>query len=645
MSEQTHRTYEFSEFRLITEDGTLWRGTERVAVTQKAVEMLTLLLQNRGRVVTRDEIIERLWPDTYVDENNLSVTVSMLRKAFGESAGNAKLIETIPRKGYRFNGDVRFSTDDVIVAEREYTRAVIEHSQIDDEGADRAIAQLQSRAKRQRAFSGLIAGGLIVLAGLFGWSYTQDKGPISSPAARSVAVMPLRDLSPEENGRGLALGLADSLIAKLSSIRGLSVRPMSAVTPLADRDLSANDVGKHLGVDAVLEGTIQRDGDKYRISVHLVSTKDNHVIWANVLEHRSSEIFDFQRLISSQVADALSFRLSDQDRRQLASRPTENAEAYREHLLGRFFLNKRTSDDLKKAIPHFERAIELDPRFAEPHSGMAAAYMLLSDSGFAVLPPGQGYPKAISFASKAIERDETVAEAHAVLGSVMTGYSWNPVEGERQLRRAMGLNPSLSTAHLWLGWNLIVQQRFFEADEAIGRAAELDPTSLIIATDSGYPAFFSGDYERATEHFRSALDRDKNFIAARFNLWRSLFYGGRYDEASAELDAIAALVPNDAPIFMMARGCTFARQGKWKEAKHLYRELRERQASGEFITPNFTATLAAELNETEGFLDDLEKVLSDRNDYTLYLHFAPEFKQYHSDPRFQSVLSRAGLGG
>lgn len=644
MAEANDKIYEFKEFRLVTEDGTLWRGKERIPITQKTVELLTLLIEHRGRVVSRDHILERLWPDTYVDENNLSVTVSMLRKAFGESAENAKLIETIPRKGYRFIGDVNLSADDLLIAEREYTRAVIETTQVDDEMALHALSQLQTGSRRQTAILSVVVIGLVTLTAAVVWLYLSNSGPFASPSVYSVAVMPFQNMSAEETDRQMSHGLTDSLITKLSAVRGLSVRPMSAVSALSDKEMSAVAVGKELDVDAVLEGTIQRNGETYRISVQIVNAKDNQVIWANVIEQRSSQIFDFQRLIAAQVSDALAFKLSDQDRKRLTRLPTNNAEAYREYLLGRFFLNKRTSDDLKKAIPHFERSIELDPQYSDAFSSLAVVHMLMSDSGFGVTPPDQGYPKAIEYASKAIELDESSAEAFAVLGNVETGYRWNAIAGEKHLRQAIDLNPSLSSAHLWLGWNLIVQERSYEADDAFSRAADLDPTSLIIATDRGYPAFFAGDYGRATSQFRLALERDVNFIPARFNLWRSMFYSGDHSGASSELNSISTLVPADSPILLMARGCTFARTGKIAEARQLYTELKKRQRDGEYITPNFSATLAAELEESDDVLSDLEMLLRDKNDYAPYLKFAPEFRKYRSDPRFQSLVNHATLG-
>lgn len=645
MAERDDHIYEFGAFRLQTEDGTLWRGQERVAVTQKAIEMLTLLLENQGRVVTRDEIIERLWPDTFVDENNLSVTVSMLRKAFGENADSSKLIETIPRKGYRINGDVATSYNGLIATHREFTRATIEHTEIDDEAATAAIAHLEKRAGRQNVYLAGFAVCLALLAGGLGWGYFRAKSPFSTPTDRSVAVMPFRDLSADERGRQFSVGLADSLITKLAGIRGLSVRPMSAVMPLADEQLSASSAGQKLNVDAVLEGTIQREGENYRVSVQLVNTKDNQVLWANVLEEKAANLFGFQKLLSSQVADAMAFKLSSQERQRLTQQSTENAEAYREYLLGRFFLSKRTVEDFNAAIPHFEKAISLDPGYAEPHSAMGATYMLLSDSGYAGLAPADGYPKAKIEALKTIELDETIAEAYAVLGNVQLAYDWNVPEGEKSLRRAIELNPSYATAYQWLAWNLILQKRFSEATDLLVRAAQLDPTSLSIASDQGYPDFFAGDYEVAAAKFNSALTLDRNYLAARFNLWRAFHYGGKYAEASAELDAVEALIPKDASILMMARGCTLARQGNSNAAKVIYNKLRTRQRAGEFITPNFTATLVAELNETDDVFTDFEAFLRDHNDYTPYLRLAPEFSKYQTDPRFSEFMKRAGLGG
>lgn len=497
MGERDDKIYGFGDFRLQTEDGTLWRGADRVAATQKAIEILTTLLENPGRVISREEIIERLWPDTYVDENNLAVTVSMLRKALAPQT----FIETVPRKGYRFNGKVAVSSPDVIVAEREYTRTVIERTEIEDDSPHHLPARLGGRATRRWIYLTIGVFALAALGLVLGWSYFRGKTEFPSREGRSVAVLPFRDLSNDEKGGQFSIGLADSLITKLAGIRGLSVRPVSAVMPLAAENLSARAAGEKLNVEAVLEGTIQRDGDNYRVSVQLVNTRDQQVLWANVLEEKSSNLFAFQKLLSSQVADALAFKLTNSERSILTRQPTENAEAYREYLLGRFFWNKRTSEDLPVAKTHFEKAVALDPSYAEAHSGLGATYMLLGDSSFAVLTPAESYPKAREHALRALELDDSIAEAYAVLGQTRTGYEWDVEGGERSLRRAIELNPSSASARQWLGWNLILQKRFSESSDAFARAAELDPTSLVIASEQGYPAFFSADYDTAVAKF------------------------------------------------------------------------------------------------------------------------------------------------
>ncbi|HMT06948.1 MAG TPA: FlgO family outer membrane protein [Pyrinomonadaceae bacterium] len=641
MAERDQPIYEFGEYRLNVEDGSFWRVDDRIAATQKSIELLTMLLENRGRVVTRDEIIERLWPETFVDENNLSVTVSMLRKALGNEA--ATLIETIPRKGYRFNGEVIVSKNGHAVAEREFTRTTIERIEFDDEETTKAIAQLGRKTGRQSLYLVGLLAGLIVIAGLLVWSYLRRADPLTKQSTRTVAVLPFKDLSQDEKGKQFSIGLADSLITKLAGIRGLTVRPMSAVMPNGNEQLTAESAGTRLNVETVLEGTIQREGETFRVSVQLVNAKDNQVIWANVLEEKSQNLFGFQRLLSSQVADALAFKLSANERNNLARQPTDNSDAYRAYILGRFYFNKRTSDDLRSAVEQFKQAISLDPAYADAYSGLAASFLLMSDSGYGALPPGEGYPTARLNAQKAIELDNANAEAHAVIGQLLTGYDWKISEGERSLRRAIELNPSFSTAYQWLGWNLIIQRRTYEASESLARALELDPTSLTIASDQGYPQFFAGEFDAATQKFRAALALDKNYPSTTLNIWRALHYGGRLDEASGELLRVEAFVAKDLPVLIMARGCTLARQGDVAQARALYDQLISRRARGEFIAPNFTATLAAELGLADDVFSDLNRFVDDRNDYTAYLGFVPEFEKYRSDPRFGEIIARAGV--
>lgn len=425
MGEANDKIYEFKEFRLVTEDGTLWRGKERIPITQKTVELLTLLIEHRGHVVSRDHILERLWPETYVDENNLSVTISMLRKALGENAMRSDMIETIPRKGYRFNGDVRATPAiDEIIAVREITRAVVEQTHFEDENASQTLIALQKGSRRHRAMLAILSVTLGAVIAVLSIGYLIQKIPFSTRKVYSIAVLPLRNLTGSEAEQALAYGVTDSVVTKLSKVRGLAVRPIASVADLTDVQTDTVQIGKRLGVDAVLEGSIQRSGDLYRVSIRIHSIADDQIIWGSTIEHQVSQVFDLQRLIALQALEGLAVKLSDIDQRGLRGSPTEDPEAYREYAIGRFHLAKRTPTDIRRAIAKFENAIEQDVAFAGAFAGLATSYMLLSDSAIGVMSPKDGFPKAIDFANKAIALDPDCAEAHAVLGYSKTGYEW-----------------------------------------------------------------------------------------------------------------------------------------------------------------------------------------------------------------------------
>ncbi|MBV6496368.1 MAG: hypothetical protein DYH05_02860 [Acidobacteria bacterium ACB1] len=643
MSEPANRSYEFGDFRLSGEDGILWRGGEKVPVTQKAIDLLELLLSSNGRLVTRAEIIEKLWPETYVDENNLSVTVSMLRKALGDP----KLIETIPRKGYRFIGDVRSSshTESIDKADgRELVRVVIERTEIEND-AGPALERLEARTRRHSHLLVAMAGMALLFAVAAGWWFISRTDVVGqrSEKYRQLAVLPFRDLSADRSNRDLSIGITDAVITRLASIRGLSVRPVSSVVIFADEPASIPDAAKMLRVDAILEGTIQKDGDRYRISAQLVNAADQRVLWADVFEEDRAGIFLVQKTISGYVADALSFQLTAEERKQFARPMTENSEAYRSYLLGRAFLAKRTNDGLVRAIEYFDRSIELDPAFGEAYAGRATTNMLLSDSSFAARPPSVGYPLAEADANRALEIDPNNVEATAVLGMVIISYRWNLPEGEKLLRRAIELNPSYSTAYQWLSWALIAQGRTSEAEQSIDRAAELDPTSAIVTAERGFPAYFSGDLDRAESRFREALDLDRHFPTSRFLVWRALNFAGKAEAAEAELNIIKNLLREDEPVYQVAKGCTLSRLGHAKEARAIYDSLRERHQKGEFISPSYTAVLAAELGLDDDVFADIEAILKERNDYALYLWTAPEFAKYRSDPRFAEIIAKSGI--
>lgn len=643
--------YEFDEFRLDANDGKLWRGTEQIALTHKAIDLLTLLIERRGETLSKNEIIENLWRDTYVDENNLAVTVSTLRKAFGEKASDNRFIETVPRRGYRFVADVREPEPAFVIERQTLTNITIEETEKDAVDAAAGNRILERRVQRQSTFLLGVAVLIVAVSSVFGylfWTTRTEKNQaplaVSTNAtdSRTIAVLPFKNLNKNEQEEFMNVGLTDALITKLGGVRGLIVRPTSSVLPFADAPTTAQTAGEKLGVENVLEGTIQKDGERLRVSVQLVRAVDGAVVWSNRFDENLQNVFKIQDSLSAQVADALLFRLSKEERELLAAPDTENAEAYRLYLKGRFFWNKRTPKDLKQAADLFEQAVALDNRYAQAYAGIGSSYILLGDSGFGAIPPDEAKFRARAAMEKALELDPNIPEAYAVLGNLQINYDWDRHAAEKSFRRAIELNPSFPTAHHWLGWCLIAQRRFEEAEAEFKRASELDPTSMSITTEQGYPAFFAGDLTRAENLFRQAVAMDGSYAPARMNLWRALHHAERFDETMPQIEATESIVGKEVPIVMMARARTLATMGKKAEAEAIYQKLQSLKNKGEYLSPIFLAILAADLDNRDETFRWLEECFKERNDYLLFLPIAPEFKRFQEDSRFQELLAKVG---
>src|SRR5215203_86019 len=448
-----NRIYTFGEFRLDTAEHALRHGDEQIPLTHKAIELLTLLVERRGQTVTKNELMDALWHDTYVDENNLAVTVMMLRKAFGERSFDKKFIETVPKRGYRFVAETEETTVDLMIEKQTLTRITIEEK--DAPGLKNGL--------RRRA---LALAGFFLTLGAFGvflflsvWNFpaNQKPSPPKTGAPRTMAVMPLKNLSAEAD-EPLSIGLTDALITKLGNIRGLAVRPTSAVLPFAATAQTPQAIGEKLNVETVLESSIQRAGNRLRISVQLVKTADGSILWSENVDEPEADLFKIQDSISARVAGA--FRLKNPDEQTL-NRRTEDFEAYKLYRRGRHAWNKRTPEALQQSVQLFEQAIDRDPTFALAFAGLADSFALLSEYNTA--PPRESFPRAKAAAEKALEIDANLAEAHTTLAYALANYDWNFAEAEREYQRAIELNPNYATAHQWYAEFLSAMRRFDEA--------------------------------------------------------------------------------------------------------------------------------------------------------------------------------------
>lgn len=575
--------YEFGPFRLLTGERSLLRNGEAVTLTTRAFDTLLLLVQHRGEMLGKDAIIRSVWPDTVVSDNSLVQIVSSLRKALGEGPHEHKFIETNPGQGYRFVGQVRELRDE------------------------------ERKADKQAA---------------------PDQSPRDVGALRSIAVLPFKPLGSERGDEYLELGMADALITRLSNISQLIVRPTSAVWKHADSGQQPVPAGRKLRVDAVLEGTVQRWGERLRVTVQLVRVCDGAALWAARFDEQFTNIFEVQDAISEQVMNALLLELSGAEKRLLAKRPTENTEAHRAYLKGRYCLERRSDEAIKKAAAHFQQAIDLDPGYALAHTGLADTYNL---AGMLYnRPPKETFPKAKAAALRALALDDQLAEAHTSLAVSRLYYDWDLPAAERDFLKAIELNPNYATAHLWYGWLLSAQGAFEGALDELRRALELDPLSLVAGTTTGAVLYFARRYDEAIAQFQQTLEMDSGFALTHHCL--SLVY----TKQSKFIEAISAAsravtLSEHHPRMLSALGCVQALAGNTAEARRTLDQLVE-AGTQRYVSPYFLATLHAALGQNEQALSLLEQAFAERSGNLFWVAALPALDGLREDARFSALL-------
>ena len=631
MAESEKPIYEFGDFCLDVGEKQLRRSNgEVITIPPKAFELLVILVENPQHLLEKTELMDRVWSNSFVEEGNLKIQVHTLRKVLNETG--TEYIETIPRRGYRFNAEVKNRQDGELIVEKlTQSRLVIDEAVI-------------SRGALRYGIAAVVLLGLVSL-GIYLYIKAVKPNSARGVAAAnvrptSIAVLPLRNLTQDARDEFLSLGLADALIMKLSGISSLIVRPTSSIIPLTASSETPQKVGERLKVEALLEGTIQRVDDRLRISLQLISAADSRVIWAKSFDERDLDVFKFQDAFSEEIATALQQRVSPTDLSSLKKLDTSDPEAFRLYLNARYFFCQGKGDSMQRAIELYQKAIERDNNYALAYAGIGEAYMVLGDSGFGTIKPIDAYRNAIEPTRRSLELDPDLANSLAVMGNIEAKHEWNITASEDYYRRAIAVNPNYARAYNLLAWTLIRQGRFADAEIEFKASMAVDPSSLETAADRGYPAFFAGDYEKAIQQFQEGVERDTGFWGSHMNLWRALQHAGRYDQAWGEIMAAEKIAGPGIPVAEMAKGRTLARQGKTSEARSILAQLVARKEKGEYISPLFLAILSADLGDTEDVFRRLDECFAERNDYMPFLAFAPEFTQFHSDPRFSGLLAR-----
>jgi DNA-binding winged helix-turn-helix (wHTH) protein/TolB-like protein/Tfp pilus assembly protein PilF len=583
--------YLFGPFRIDTRKRRLLRDGEIVPLTSRTFDTLLAFAQNSGRVLDKDDLMQMIWPNTIVEEANLTQNVSVLRKALGDNSGDSKYIVTIPGRGYRFIADVKtlMGEDNFIVERRTRARLVVED-----------IIESEFQAK-------------------------------------TLCVLPFKSFGTKGD-EYLGLGIADALITRLGNIKQIVVRPTSAILKYASVSHDPILVGQELRADAVLEGSIQHQGDRLRVTAQLVSVQAQAPIWAGKLDERFTDIFTVEDRISEQIARALMLTLTGEEQRRLTQHHTESARAYQCYLKGVYFANKATAAGALKAIEHFNRAIGYDCEYALAYAAMADAYTWLSHFH---ISPAEAMPKAREAAVTALELDDTLAEAHYMLALIKMWYDWDLTGAEKRFRRAIELNPNHAMAHTWYGFYLTAMGRFGEAQIESGLAEEIDPLSLVTYGMTGWSLYMMREYERAIEQFGKAVEMDPSFHTARWGLGWCYIWTGQLAESLSQFEQAKVFSGGGAEA-IAGLGHACAKAGKIQEAQKLLDELQDLSRQ-RYISPFYIALLYAGLEDKERTLEYLQKACEHRAEWMIHIKVDPVWDFLHSDNRFVDLQKRIGL--
>ena len=519
-----------------------------------------------------------------------------------------------------------------------------ESSRTSNDGATAAISQrITSSSGSEHVVSiftrhklATLVVALVLASALIGiFAYSRSRK--SNATFDSIAVLPFETLSSDQDSEYLSYGLTESLIYRLSQLPSLKVSPTSTVFSFKGKKADAISIGKELGVSAVLSGRIMQRGDNLTISAELVDVNDNRLLWGEQYDRKVSDLLVTQREIAKEIVENLKLKVSGDDR-ALATRYTENQEAYQLYLRGRFHWNKRTQEGLNKAIDYYNQAIEKDPTFALAYAGLADAYVV----PLIQMPPKEAMPKARAAAMRALELNESLAEAHTTLGRVLASYDWDWAGAEKEYKRAIQLNPRYAPAHQWYGGYLQCMGRSEEATKERLLAQELDPLSPIINFELGVAYFFKRDYDRAIDQFKKTLELDPDFPPVHQFLPAAYEQKGMYDEAFAAFKKAMSLSGRDPQHAIGGLGHLYAVTGRKSEAQEQINELKQ-FSQERYVRSAYIALIYAGLGDKDQAFAWLEKGFEERTYQMTNIKLEPRFDVLHSDPRFSDLVRRIGL--
>ena len=645
MLPEIKRIYRFSNFTLDASEHRLLQGNREIYLPPRTFETLLYLVDRHGHLVRKNELLETLWADSFVTENALTRCIKEVREALADDFHQPRYIRTVHRVGYKFIADVEEITPQSHDDEKGLAATEVVPNESPGqiaEVAERVAAPAepardQAREKSSSRLSALtVLLASIVAVSLVGFGllayYSRTSQVTPAPQITSIAVLPFKPLAAVARDESLELGMADTLITGLGNISQITVRPISAVRQYTALDQDALKAGREQRVDAVLEGSIQKLGDRLRVTVRLLRVRDGVQLWADKFEQNSTDIFLIQDSISERVAETLAVKLTGQQKELLNKHYTSDTEAYQLYLRGRYFLNKSTEEDIRKSTVYFEQALQKDPNYALAYTGLADSYVQLGN--YSLIQMKDSYPKAKAALTQALEKDEKLGEAHASLGFVLMNYYWDWTEAEKEFKKAVEMNPNYAMAHNWYSQYLAFTGNSQEALREAKRAQEIDPIS---PWNSAFVSFLARQYDDAILASQKTLELDPNFAIAHMIIGLSYVQKKRYEEGISELQKASANPDSRALL-----GYAYAVAGKRTEGRKIVIEL-EQSATEKYVSPFPLAVAYTGLGDKDRAFAALEKAYEERSWGMGTLRVNPVFDPIRSDPRFAALLRRVNL--
>src|SRR6266581_3964775 len=628
----------FGVFEVDLRAGELRKHGLKIKIQEQPFQVLAMLVDHAGEVVTREELQEKLWPaDTFVDfDHGLNKAINKIREALSDSAESPRFVETVARRGYRFIVEVKVADAAPV---RSPELATQPHP-VAKAGDLRNLAGQLSILRHlwpPRTWAITVFVLLILMGTLATWKLHPWIRP--SPVIRSLAVLPFESLSSDASQDYFADGMTDELISDLGQVSALRVVSRTSVMAYKRARKPLPQIARELNVDAVVEGTVLRSGDQVRITARLIEASADKHLWSQSYEGELRDTLAVQNKVARAIADQIRISLNPQEQAALKSVKVVNPEAYVSYLKGRYFWNKRTADSLKVALAYFNQAIEEDPKYAQAYSGLADTYALLGDWQYAVMTPKEALPKAKAAAIKALELDSALGEAHNSLAFCLDGFDWDLDSAGKEFLRATELNPGYATAHHWYAWHLALLHRYDEALAEMRKAESLDPLSLIINADLAELLALAHSYDESIQQSRKTIEMDPNFGLAHNHLGQAYLQKHMNNEAVAELQK-AVQLSGGSPTCIANLARAYVASGRRSEAENLLSDLKKRSNPSHSLASEIAVIYVA-LGDTGQAITWLKKGYEERFNPGVLLR--PGFDPLRSDAHFQDIVRRIGL--